>query len=566
MIGLFQRSAAFAIGWELWIRNRTGAIVLGVLLLSAGGINWTLLRNNPWSEVAALAGYILLVAALFAVFCFSHFTEGRRKGGFGSFPQRLFNLPVATSWLVALPMIYGSLAVLCVYLTAAWLIFWPLGKSLLLLWPSLYLVAALALFQTIVWSIPDRRYLKILCLSLGATVICVGWMFFLPHVIDGTLEELGYQGSVRSFQIKLMTGLALAGPAAYSISLWRIHQQRHAGGRHSGRVVALHEWVSNHLFVRARPFRSARHAVLSHEWRRHGFILPIAVAAILGMTCLPAWLSGPLSGKGTVGVLSWVLLSPMVLALIIGCGFAKFDFWNTDLKMPQFAAVRPFSPGKWVVTKLQVALGSVILTWLLVLLVSFLFLAYAGDPGGLDRLYWELKIHYSPVTRWLVGALTLFAAMTLTWRFLIGGLAIGLSANRVWYYTANSVCASVLATALLLLIWRGDRADHPLHLYQLWPGIVRLPFLLALVVFAKALVAAWAWTRVLRNDLLEGRAIATYFCAWTIATVLISAGMSIAFPHTPWLRHTLTLLALLVVPLAGPALAILALLRNRSST
>ena len=283
------------------------------------------------------------------------------------------------------------------------------------------------------------------------------------------------------------------------------------------------------------------------------------------MTCLPAWLSGPLSGNGTVGVLSWVLLSPLVLAMIIGCGFAKFDFWNSDLKMPQFAAVCPFSPGNWVIIKLRVALVSVVLTWLLVLLVSFLFLAYAGDFGGLDHLYWELRIRYSPAARWPVLASTLFAAMALSWRFLTGGLAIGLSANRAWYYTTNSICAIVLATALFLLIWRGDRTDHPLHLYQLWPWIVRLPLLLALAVFAKALVAAWAWTRVLRNDLLEGRRIAIYFCLWTLTTALLGAGVVFAFPHTAWLRYALMLLSLLIVPLAGPALAMLALLRNRSS-
>ena len=566
MNGPLQRSASFAIGWEIWIRHRIGAIAVGILLLVAGGINWILFRNSSWSEVAVLACYILLVAALIAVFCFFHFTEGRRKGGFGSFPARLFNLPVATSWLVAFPMIYGALTVLGVYLSAAWLIFWPLGRSLPLLWPCLYLVAALALFQSIVWSIPERRYLKLLCLSLAATVICVGWMFFLPHVIEGTLEELGYTGSVRSFQIKLMGVLLLAGPAAYAISLWRIYQQRHAGGCRTGRVLALDEWIANHFFVRTRPFRSARHAVFAHEWRRHGFILPIGVAAILAMTCLPAWLSGPISGKGTVAVLSWVLLSPIVLALIIGCGFAKFDFWNTDLKMPLFAAVRPFSPGDWVLTKLQVAIGSVLLTWLLALFVSFLFVAYAGDLGGLDRLYWELKIHYPPGTRWLIVALAVFAAMTLSWRCLIGGLAIGFSANRTWFYTVNAACAAVLAAVLFLLIWRGDRTDHPLHLYQLWPGIARLPFLLLLIVLAKAVVAAWAWTRVLRNDLLEGRRIAIYFCAWSMATALIAVSISLAFPHTAWLRHTLMLLSLLIVPLAGPALAIVALLRNRSST
>src|SRR5687767_14482600 len=118
MIASIRGSFFWAIGLEIWLRNRSGAVTLTVLLLAAGGINWTLFRHRAWSEVAVLGGYILLVAALFAVFGLFHFTEGRRKGGFGSFPQRLFTLPVRTGWLVALPMIYGALSVLAVYLYA----------------------------------------------------------------------------------------------------------------------------------------------------------------------------------------------------------------------------------------------------------------------------------------------------------------------------------------------------------------------------------------------------------------------------------------------------------------
>lgn len=558
------RSPAVAIVWEIWHRNRGGAMVLGFVLLSAGTINWTLLRNSPWSDVAKIAGYILLVAALVATFGFFHFTEGRRKGGFGSFPQRLFNMPIATPWLVAIPMIYGAVVILAVYLASAWLVFRPLDVVLPVVWPSLYLVAGLAIFQMIVWSIPERRYLKILCLSLAATVICFGWMFFLPHVTEGTLSELGYKGSPRSFQAGLMIALFLTAPAAYGISLWRVGQQRHGGGVRAGGLAVFSEVPANRFLLRTRPFPSACHAVFWYEWRRTGFILPIAVGVVLAMTCIPAWLSGPISENATLGLLSWIYLSPIVLSAIVGCGFAKFDFWNPELKMTHFAAVRPFSAGQWVMIKLHATLASAAATWALVLLVSFLWVVHVGDFGGLDQIYRQLGMYYSHLERWLLAVIALFGALLLTWRFLVSGLAIGLSAHKGWFYAANSLRALALATLLFLMIWRDGRIDHPFHLYDLWPWMLRLPVLLAGAVIAKALFSAWAWVRVRRLRMISPKSVAAYFGVWTLATGVLAAGMSIAFPHTPWLRHSLILLSLLIIPLAGPPLAMLAFSRNRS--
>jgi hypothetical protein len=364
--------------------------------------------------------------------------------------------------------------------------------------------------------------------------------------------------------MRLMIALLAIGPSAYGISLWRIRRQRHAGGNRRGILSGQREWIANHFFVRTRPFRSAGHAAFWHEWKRSGFILPIGVGVVLAMTCLPAWLAGPLSGRGTIGVLAWVFVSPLILAMVLGCGYSKFDFWSADLSMPEFAAVRPLSPGRWVVIKLEVALASVAITWLLVLLISFLFVAYAGDLDGLNQLYRQLGFYYSSTERWLLLAWAFFAGVALSWRFLISGLAIGLSAKKGWFYASNSLRAAALTTLLFLVIWRSDRTDHPLHLYDLWPWIGRLPLLLALAVIAKVLCAAIAWIRVRRLHLLPPQTVGAYFAGWTAGTGLFAVGVSVAFPHTPWLRHSLILLSLLVLPLAGPALGMLALSRNRS--
>ncbi|HKS37597.1 MAG TPA: hypothetical protein VJW76_10435 [Verrucomicrobiae bacterium] len=561
-----MRSPALAIAWEIWHRNRMGGVASLAVIGTAGLINWLVRGNSRWAGLAEVTGYVLLVLALFFTFGGFHFTEGRRKGGFGSFPFRLFNMPVATSWLVAFPMLYGSVAVLTIYLAGAWLIFVPLGKALPMVWPCLYLICAFTQFQMIIWSFPESRYLKLLCLSLAAAVIALGWMFFLPHIIEGTLSELGYTGSPALFKRYLFIGLALTGPAAFGISLYRVHQQRHGvtlGLRHFdlGR-----EWISRRFLPRSRPFRSGTQAIFWQEWRQTGSILPIGVAAILAMTFVPTYLSGPLTPRATLGVLSWIFLSPLLLAVIIGRGFSKPDFWNQELNMTPFNAIRPLTSGQWVTAKLKVAAGSVLLTWGLVLYVSFVWTTWAGDFEELDRLFQQLMFHYSAQERWLLPVLAIFAVLILTWRFMVNGLAVGLSGRKRWYQFSNLLTGLVWVTLFAGVIWRSDHSDHNLHLYDVWQWIIWLPLALAGAVIAKSTLAAWAWYQVDQRQMLSRHSIYTYFGFWVLATGLLVGLVVLAFPHTVWLRNLLILLSMTVVPLARPGMAMLTLAKNRSGS
>ena len=106
--------------------------------------------NLAWARIEAL---------LVTLGCF-HFTEGSKKGGFGSFPMRLFNLPMNTRALVALPMIYGATAMVIVYLLCANLLLRHVGLDLPWVWPCLYLVFGLSQFQMILWSLPESRLVE----------------------------------------------------------------------------------------------------------------------------------------------------------------------------------------------------------------------------------------------------------------------------------------------------------------------------------------------------------------------------------------------------------------------
>ncbi|MBI4660860.1 MAG: hypothetical protein HY735_18645 [Verrucomicrobia bacterium] len=360
---LDMRSPTLALGWEIWRRYRTGITAVWAVLVFAAAMNWFILATSRFIKLAEAAGYALLALALVVTFGVFHFTEGQRTGGFGSFPRRLFNLPVATHWLVAIPMAYGAVAVIVVYLAGCWLIFAPLGKALPLAWPCLYLVSGLAQFQMIIWSFPERRYLKLL-------------------------------------------GLVLFG--------------------------------------------------------------------------------------------------------------------------------------------------------------TFIWLAHAGDFDGLDSLYEELRLNFSRTDRGLFVLLSLYGVMLLTWRLMVFGLAVGLSGRKGWYYLLNLLTAAGFVALFAFLLWRSDQTEQPLHLYDWWNCVTWLPLIAAMTVVAKIALAAWAWLRVHELRMLSPRLIYFYFVLWIFNSGLWIGLVLIAFPHTPWLRNLLVLIAMLLVPLAGPAMAMIAFARNRS--
>jgi len=559
-----MRSPAFAIAWEIWWRHRAGMTLLPCGLLLCGFLNRTAFRQGEWAGFAVALSYAVLAMAMILTFGFFHFTEGQRKGGFGSYPQRLFRMPVPTAWLAAWPMIYGTAAVGVLYLACDWLMFVPLDRPLPKLWPCLYLVSGFTLYQAILWSFPERRYLKLFLLTLGAMFIAFCWMFFLPHMIEGTLADWGYEGSPKSVQRGLLVFFAATGPAAWGFSWLRLRGQRHgiAEGVRGGAAVIerLAEWLP----ARTERFASPDAALFWHEWRQTGFILPLAVAGVLAMTCIPSWLSGPLTGQTTMGLLTWMVIAPVLLAAIIGRGFAKPDFWSPQLGVPAFIARRPVSAGQIVFAKLKAALCSVSLTWGMTGITAVVWFAAAGDFGGIDALLAQGKIYYPGGQRWLLAGLLLAGGMMLSWRFLVSGLAAGLSGAKGWFYASNGITAAILVGILACFIWTGDNDDHPIRLYNLWPWVEWLPAILCGLVIAKLATAAWAWSRAHEAGMVGGRGVAGYFAAWILAAALLALAAGIAFPNTPWLRNLLWLCAALVPPLAGPGVALITWSANRT--
>ncbi len=558
------RSPSAAVAWEIWSRRRAGLFSVAALLVIGGVLLPALRHSVRWASYTHSVAYALTAVALVGTLACFHFTEGSRKGGFGSYPLRLFHLPVNTWVLVALPMLYGAAALVLVYLLCAGLLLRHAGADLPLLWPCLYLVFGLTQFQMIVWSLPGSRYLKLLCLSVAASIITFGWMFFIPTIVAGALSEWGYAGDPAVFLRGLLGALALTGPAAYGVSLFRLRQQRH--GLSTPFAVCSPGWgrLIGRWWCRRTPFRSADHALVWQEWRRVGLILPVMAVVVVALTCVPAWLSGGLSGRATVGILNWLIMAPFLLAILVGRGWGKPDFWSPSLKIAPFPAIRPVTPGQWVFAKLNVAWASAALTWGLVLYLGFIWTAFAGDLHGPEVWLRRIRFYYSPLERGLLSILVLPAMVIVTWRCLVAGLAVGCSGSRLWYHTLNLWVGAGMVTLFIITIRSSDGASDQLRLYHLWPVIAWLPVILTSAVMVKMAVAVFGWSDAWRRGMVSRWMAIRYFAGWLLLVGIVATFFFILSRNTLWLRHLLMLMAVLLVPLAGPALAMRALAANRS--
>src|ERR1700722_6687602 len=100
-----MRSPALAIAWELWGRNRGGILTLLAILLACS-IPCSLLPPEKFRDAIGLIGSIeFFFAFLYIVSIFTH-SEIRIRKLTSGFPTRMFTLPMRTSVLVALSMIY----------------------------------------------------------------------------------------------------------------------------------------------------------------------------------------------------------------------------------------------------------------------------------------------------------------------------------------------------------------------------------------------------------------------------------------------------------------------------
>lgn len=164
-------SPGVALAYLLWTRHRRGLMVLTGYLLGVvifcrivlGGTFASSLDKNPepgvvlyilWVVFLLIFFYGGLAAAVGYLLCIFSFSREvlRFEGCESGFPTRLRHLPLPTLALAGWPMLWGSAAMVLVWLVLAWGALRPYGYNVPLGWPALLLAVILAWLQAIIWT------------------------------------------------------------------------------------------------------------------------------------------------------------------------------------------------------------------------------------------------------------------------------------------------------------------------------------------------------------------------------------------------------------------------------
>jgi hypothetical protein len=249
---------------------------------------------------------------------------------------------------------------------------------------------------------------------------------------------------------------------------------------------------------------------------------------------------------------------PLVLSSSFGTHLAKPEYWGPRTSLSPFLATRPVTDGAFVVAKLVVAALSTLLAWGV---ATFLFTSWVVLTGNLAMLR-ELEGHLvTALAVWKVavlGPLVLIGLFVLTWRGLVGGLALGLTGRP--NLVGAVVVTSVLLTGVLLGVgvWFWSRGSTIRGVLG-W-----MPWLLVALGVLKLLAAWLGYRAARRRGLMTDRTIGTLVAAWLVAGTCLSAlVLLVPVPATPFPKPALVATTFLLLPLARLGAAPLALSWDR---
>ncbi len=546
-----MRSAVVALAWEFWAANRRGWLIVLAATVGCALLFRVLAEPLRESDGLRFLCNLPMVMSLILAGAFCNFTDRERRDGIAGFPRHLFVLPLKTGFVVTCAMACGLVSVLAVYIAWAAIVLPPLNVDLWVAWPATLIATCVVFYQAIIWCLCGFRLTRIVVLSLVATtVLGVG---FLPALLPTT--------NVWSSQAVLTATLAGGAALAYVTTVVTVGVQRRGGGRGWTWALPLVDRLAATLVYRRHALKTADAALCWIEWRRSGLVLP---ASVLLTTILILFLTIRFTGggaKATMWAEAWLGLMPILLAVPVGMGFGKPDFWSLDLSLSTFVAARPVSGGQLLVAKMKAAALSALLAWAILLLVAPLCIyLYLDTEHWLDA--WEMVgILYSDFSRWALPILGLIMAMLLTWSFLIANVWLGYSGRPAFYYSFVVVGMAGLLAALYFLVWWAEsphsRDDFVVNVLP-W-----LPWLLAAATAAKAWAAAASAHLLHRRRLVSRQHIAIFLYAWLAATSCLMYGGWLLSPRIEWLRDTLLLVALCMIPAARLAATPLTVAWNR---
>ena len=521
-----MRTAAMALGWELWARHRWGLRTLVMLALVAALLGQVLPAGPAVLMIGEIAS-LLLMFAYYYLLSICVYGENHLSGNAAGFPTRLFTLPVRTHVLVAWPMLYGASAAVLLWFWVTRLIMIPCGMTRTAeWWPALLLAALLTAFQAVCWTFVRSPLLRLVVAILGLpSLVMIGAYYAASHSLHVTEVELSWGMS------------ALIG-VSYLVAVAGVARTRR-GDRLSW--AWLREFAGRavpRLPGGARAFTSPTAAQRWLEVRRNGWMLPVFVGFFLLMLFWATAL--PLSRDEVARVVAAIVFVPALLAFFVGFGMGKTSFWARDLQLTSFMATRPLSSMALANAKLYAAAISTLITFVLVLVLAPLWAVLTGNADVVRELC-EGLVRDEPA--WRLGILAPAVALGLSgliWLQIVAGMCLSLT-GRSW--VVNTVVLFYVMVAAALIALGSWTNSHPAFFDTL---LVVLGWLGGALFLLKAGAAAWIWRQ---PGLWREKAAVRLIALWLAIAACLVLVLYTVMPESPVPRILVALFVVLALPL-----------------
>lgn len=542
-----MRSPAAAVAWEFRQRHRWGFIALIGYLLALATIRlvvferWLTIRlDSPESFAFAVMMPLTATFTYFlAVFTFG--LEGDLAARQSMYPARMFTLPMTTAALSGLPMLYGTAAMMILWLATRLFALWPPGIEVPSMWPALLAASLLAWTQALTWMPYPLRGLRI--------VITLLWL--------GTIDTIAVLAVHFKAHESLMLGiLAPQVPLALLAARFAVARARRGDVPDWRGGFAWRAQMGRVASRRGEHFISPASAQAWFEWRRHGRSLPVWVGILLPFELILLWTARDETAL-VFTILLGVLLTPPLIATFAAAIVSKASPDGSDsYGVTPFIATRPLTNAELVAAKLKMAIWSTIAAWLLVLTAVPLALKFSGTSAVVLERWRRLNEVVGTPRAVVVLLLILSGCIASTWKQLVQSMYIGLTGR------ASLIQGSVLLILGFFFLF-GPFAEWIIdsrRLGELWSA---LPLIFAILVSLKMIAAAWIAVRLYKSRVLSDRALVIGAGCWCV-TVLALYGVLVWLVSTPFIAHyLLALVAILAIPLARLSAAPLALAWNR---
>ena len=539
-----MRSPAAALAWEFRARHRWGMIGVIAYLIALGAVKLVVIaRGIPiyLDSGESFAFVVMMPLTVTSVYFLAVFTFGL-DGDFAArqsmYPSRRLTLPVTTSALTTWPLVYGSAAMIVLWLALRTFGIWPAGTEVPWIWPAFLAASLLAWTQALTWLPYPLPGLRIIAMVL--------WL--------GTIDMIALLGLHFKAGEWLMIGiLAPQIPLAYGVAHFAVGRARQGEMPDWRDAFAM---AKGGRFRRVLNFKSPAAAQAWFEWRRHGWSLPTWVAILLPFELVLLW-GATESARLVFTILLAILLTPPFVATFVAAAVSTSSSDPGDASGTNaFVATRPLTDAELVAAKLKMAIRSTLVAWLIVIVAIPIAFELSGT-AALALRAWRLDSQILGMSRAVVLSLLILAGcIAATWTQLVQSLYIGLTGR------ASLIKASVfLAIGFFVLFgplveWIADTE----RLGEVWSA---LPIVFSILVAAKMIAVVWIALQLYRKRLVSDRTLVSGAAAWTLMVLLLYGVLAwlLDAPHIP--HYLIMLVAILTIPLARLSAAPIALASNR---